>query len=58
MSETTARPRKARRAASEPPELTREEIAARAYEIAHGEQAGTDEENWLRAERELRSRPT
>jgi hypothetical protein len=35
-------------------ELSREEIARRAYEIAQGEDAGSDEENWLRAEAELR----
>jgi hypothetical protein len=35
-----------------------EEIARRAYEIAHGADAGSDEENWLRAERELRSGST
>ena len=29
-------------------------IAARAHEIAQSSEAGTDEENWLRAERELR----
>jgi hypothetical protein len=36
--------------------ISRDEIARRAYEIAHGAEAGSDEENWLRAERELRSR--
>jgi Protein of unknown function (DUF2934) len=34
--------------------LSREEIARRAYEIAQSEAAGSDEENWLRAEAELR----
>jgi hypothetical protein len=38
--------------ASEP--ITRERIAERAYLISQSHQAGTDEENWLRAERELR----
>ena len=33
--------------------LTRERIAERAYLISQSDQAGTDEENWLRAEREL-----
>ena len=33
---------------------TRERIAERAYLISQSEQAGSDEENWLRAERELR----
>jgi hypothetical protein len=32
-----------------------DEIAARAHEIAHGPDAGRDDENWLRAERELRA---
>jgi hypothetical protein len=31
----------------------RERIAARAYEISQSEDAGSDLENWLRAEREL-----
>jgi hypothetical protein len=38
-------------AAREP--VTRERIAERAYLISQSEQAGTDEENWLRAEQEL-----
>jgi Protein of unknown function (DUF2934) len=38
-------------AAREP--VTRERIAERAYLISQSEQAGRDEENWLRAEREL-----
>ena len=33
--------------------VTRERIAERAYLISQSDQAGTDEENWLRAEREL-----
>ena len=33
--------------------ITRERIAERAYLISQSDQAGTDEENWLRAEREL-----
>jgi hypothetical protein len=33
--------------------LTRERIAERAYLISQSEQAGSDEENWLRAEQEL-----
>ena len=32
-----------------------DEIAARAHEIAQGPEGGTDEENWLRAEHELRT---
>jgi hypothetical protein len=42
---------RAQGAAREP--VTRERIAERAYLISQSEQAGTDEENWLRAEREL-----
>jgi hypothetical protein len=38
-------------AAREP--VTRERIAERAYLISQSEQGGSDEENWLRAEREL-----
>jgi len=34
--------------------VTRERIAERAHQISQSDQAGTDEENWLRAERELR----
>ena len=33
--------------------ITRERIAERAYLISRSDQAGTDEENWLRAEQEL-----
>ncbi len=33
--------------------ITRERIAERAYLISQSDQAGTDEENWLRAEQEL-----
>jgi hypothetical protein len=33
--------------------VTREMIAERAYLISQSDDAGTDEENWLRAEREL-----
>ena len=35
--------------------ISEEDIARRAYEISLGPEGGTDEENWLRAERELRS---
>jgi hypothetical protein len=44
--------------ATMPLELTDEEIARRAYEIFESEDRGTDEENWLRAEQELRGRPS
>ena len=36
-------------------ELDEEETAVRAYHIAHSPHRGSDEENWLRAERELRA---
>jgi hypothetical protein len=32
-----------------------DEIATRAYEISESSEAGTPEENWLRAEREMRA---
>jgi hypothetical protein len=35
-------------------EPTQDEIARRAYEISQGSDAGSDEENWRRAEEELR----
>jgi hypothetical protein len=35
-------------------ETTDEEIARRAYEISQSDTRGTDEENWWRAEHELR----
>ena len=36
-------------------EITEEQIRHRAYEISQGPDAGTDDENWIRAEQELRS---
>ncbi len=48
---TRERKPRAQRDAREP--ATRERIAERAYLISQSEQAGSDEENWLRAEREL-----
>jgi len=41
-----------RRPGREP--ITRERIAERAYLISQSDRAATDEENWLRAEQELR----
>ena len=65
MAEPRTKPRKtAAKAAGKPAasngddSVSREAIAQRAYEIAHGPDAGSDEENWLRAEVELRSRST
>jgi len=46
-----ARPRKKKEATTEP---THDEIARRAYEISQSSDGGSDEENWHRAERELR----
>jgi hypothetical protein len=37
-------------------EVTHEQIARRAFEISKSGTAGTPEENWYRAERELRAR--
>ncbi|HEX4519121.1 MAG TPA: hypothetical protein VH063_06020 [Gaiellaceae bacterium] len=39
--------------ATELSELSEEKIRHRAYEISLGPDAGTDEENWIRAEAEL-----
>ena len=36
------------------PEITQEMIAERAYHISQSGEGGTDEENWQRAEAELR----
>lgn len=60
MSEPRPTTRKSTRRVAAPKTVedtvTREEIARRAYEIAHGPEARSDEENWLRAEQELRGR--
>jgi hypothetical protein len=37
-------------------EITQDQIARRAYEISQSPNAGSPEENWYRAERELRAR--
>ena len=37
-------------------ELIEEEIRHRAHELSQSDEAGTHEENWLRAEREMRER--
>jgi hypothetical protein len=63
MAETKARPRKSTKATtadggSGAPAITNEEIAARAYEISQSDAGGSSEENWLRAEQELRGRAT
>ncbi len=36
-------------------QVRRERIAERAYWISQSEEAGSDEENWLRAEQELQA---
>ena len=36
-------------------QVLRERIAERAYSISQSEEAGSDEENWLRAEQELQA---
>jgi hypothetical protein len=38
-----------------PPQPSHEQIAVRARLISQGSEAGTDEDNWLRAEGELTS---
>ena len=43
----------ARKARARGPKLAPEVVAERAYLISLGESAGSPEENWLRAEREL-----
>jgi hypothetical protein len=63
MADTKARPKKSTAATSDDrgdarPDVTTEEIAARAYEISQSDVGGTSEENWLRAEQELRNRST
>lgn len=40
---------------AESEQVMRERIAERAYWISQSEDAGSDEENWLRAERELQT---
>ena len=44
-------------AEAEKREPTHDEIAQRAWEISQTDQCGSDEENWHRAERELRGEP-
>lgn len=53
-----AKPKSGPRRTQPPPDLDgdgdlRSQIARRAYEISQSESAGSEEENWLRAEREL-----
>ncbi len=40
--------------AGKPPVITRDQVARRAYEIYASGAGGSEGENWLRAERELR----
>jgi hypothetical protein len=54
---TTKAPATSRaRATKQAPQITAEEIAARAYEISQSDAAGSEEQNWLRAEQELHGR--
>jgi DUF2934 family protein len=48
----TTRGATSRKAAA--PEITQEMVAERAYHISQSGEGGTDEENWHRAEAELR----
>ena len=48
------RVRKAKAAVTVAPEFDEEACRQRAYEISQSEHAGTPEENWVRAEQELR----
>jgi hypothetical protein len=50
-AQTTTKPTEAREPAASP-KPSHDQIAERAYAI-HLEEGGSDEENWLRAEREL-----
>ncbi len=36
---------------------TREQISRRAYELSRGKHGGSDMQNWLQAEREMRQQP-
>jgi hypothetical protein len=64
MPETTQPPKRRRQSKESPAqsvagdsmrdESLRSEIARRAHEISQSDTAGSDEENWLRAEREVR----
>lgn len=45
----------ASKSSSTKPQVTREMIARRAYEIWQSGSGGSDMDNWLRAERELRA---
>jgi hypothetical protein len=53
-SDTTTRSASSRSVT--PRQVTQEQIARRAYEIFKSGTGGTPEENWYRAERELRAR--
>jgi hypothetical protein len=50
----TTAPARKKSSASARDEVTDEMIATRAYLISQGDNAGTEEQNWLAAERELR----
>lgn len=46
------------RSSEQPQDVSEEMIRQRAYEISEQEEAGTPDENWERAERELRGEPS
>ena len=52
----TEEPRTAARSSVTPRQVTHEQVARRAYEIFKSGTGGTPEDNWFRAERELRAR--
>jgi len=54
--ETPSRTSTTSRSFTSPRQVTQEQIARRAYEISQSGTGGTPEDNWFRAERELRAR--
>jgi hypothetical protein len=54
--ETSTRTSTTSRSFTTPRQVTHEQIARRAYEIFKSGTGGTPEDNWFRAERELRAR--
>jgi hypothetical protein len=54
--ETASRTSTTSRSVTAPRQVTHEQIARRGYEIFKSGTGGTPEDNWFRAERELRAR--
>ena len=54
--ETSTQTSSSGRTSTSPRQVTQEQIARRAYEIFKSGTGGTPEDNWYRAERELRAR--